>query len=216
MTMWAVFITANSPSRKALNRALLLIQDFEFSDPPYPEGSQWTVLTSKQLPTTQPNVTTLPISDLGGNDFASMSLTEINTFVRENEDALKGLEISSGDWLVIDQKGFETSTCLVCEQIYNFGEDEDGQPDGSQEGLTSEFRACRIPYEQAHSMVVNLDLANMDFEEWVDEDAGKQEDGAWRWRSFPSGEGETGDGTDPVEIKRAKALQDLKDGGHVE
>ncbi|KAF7343216.1 hypothetical protein MVEN_01752900 [Mycena venus] len=210
MPEFAVFITGKPPP-KALNRALLLIQDFEFGE--YPEDSQWTLLTSKKLPSTAPGATSLPVSDIrDNNDFSSMSLAEINDFIRANEDALSAIDISSGDWLVIDQKGFETSTCLVCEQFYNPGEESEGE---GEEGLTDEFRAARLPYEEAHGMIVNLDIANMGFEEYVDEEAGVQEDGAWRWQSFSSGADDNDDMTDE-DIKREKALQELRDGGHVD
>ncbi|KAJ6471413.1 hypothetical protein C8R45DRAFT_874961 [Mycena sanguinolenta] len=206
MSWFAVFITAK-PTAKALNRALLLIQDFEYSE--YPQDSRWTLPTSKELPASAP-ATTLPVSDIrDSNDFAGMSFSEINKFVRENEEALNGLSLSSGDWLIIDQKGFDTSTCIVVEQVYDGGEDdEDGEGAG---GYTNEFRACRIPYEQAHSMIVNLDIANMGFEDWVDEDAGEQEDGAWKWQSF---EGATTD--EAVLAKRREALQKLRDGGYAD
>ncbi|KAJ6453552.1 hypothetical protein C8R45DRAFT_1039045 [Mycena sanguinolenta] len=206
MSSFAVFITAK-PTPKALNRALLLIQDFEFGE--YPQDSNWTLLTSKELPTSAP-ATALPVSDIrDNNDFAGMSFSEINEFVRKNEEALKGI-LSSGNWLIIDQKGFDTSTCIVVEQGYDDGEGDDEDGEG-EEGLTNEFRACRIPYEQAHSMVVNLDIGNMGFEEWVDEDAGAQEDGAWKWQSF---EQDTTD--EAVLAKRRKALQELRDGGYAD
>ncbi|KAF7366936.1 hypothetical protein MSAN_00952300 [Mycena sanguinolenta] len=209
MSSFAVFVTAK-PTPKALNRALLLIQDFEFGE--YPQDSNWTLLTSKELPASAP-ATTLPVSDIrDSNGFAGMSFSEINKFVRANEEALKDISLSSGDWLIIDQKGFETSTCLVVEQVYDYGEEDDDDDGGGEGGLTDEFRACRIPYEEAHSMVVNLDIANMGFEDWVDEDAGEQEDGAWKWRSF--GQDPTDD--DEVVAKRRAALQQLRDAGYAD
>ncbi|KAJ7349897.1 hypothetical protein B0H14DRAFT_2868963 [Mycena olivaceomarginata] len=207
--MYAVFVTAD-PSPKALNRALLLIQDFEFGQ--YPEDSEWTLLTSKTLPSTAPGATTLPTPDISGNnDFVSQSLAEINTFIRANEAALERIDVSTGDWLIIDQKGLETSTCLVCEQVYYSG--EDGQE--GEEGLSSDFRACRLPYEEAHGMIVNLNLANMDFEEFVDEDAGEQPDGAWKWQSFDPSEGAP-EGMAEEDIEREKALQELRNGGYAD
>ncbi|KAJ6603234.1 hypothetical protein DFH09DRAFT_1124027 [Mycena vulgaris] len=215
MSNWAVFITAERFSPKALNRALLLIQDFEYSA--YPADSRWMVLTSTDLtPAASPfAATALPFEiPANGNAFAGMSLTEINTFVRANQDALQAVELSAGDWLVIDQKGLETSTALVCEQYYNSGEEEHG---GGEEGLTDEFRACRIPYEQAWIMITNLDIANMDFEDFVDEEAGKQEDGSWKWMSFTPDEGRD-EGEEPTEpeVKREKALKELREGGHAD
>ncbi|KAJ7359888.1 hypothetical protein DFH08DRAFT_1075215 [Mycena albidolilacea] len=205
-TKFAVFVTAK-PQPKALNRALLLIQDFEFTE--YPDESQWVLLTSKHLPSTDPGPTFLPVLDISGsNNFASMSFTEINSFIRANEEALRAIDVSAGDWLIIDQKGLETSTCLVCEQVYDPGEFGDG--DGAE--LTSEFRACRIPYEEAHGMIVNLDIANMGFEDFVDEEAGEQEDGAWKWRSFDPDTNDK-EGETEADIKRGNVLRKLRDDG---
>ncbi|KAJ7681365.1 hypothetical protein B0H17DRAFT_65454 [Mycena rosella] len=139
-----------------------------------------------------------------------MSLADVNTFVRAHTSALRRTDLSDADWLVIDQKGLETFTCLVCEQYYDPGEDEDGG-----EGMTDEFRACRIPYEVAWLMIKNLHVGKVEFEDWVDEDAGMQDDGSWRWKSFPPYSQE-GDAPSVEDIKRVKALQELRDGGHVD
>ncbi|KAJ7034144.1 hypothetical protein C8F04DRAFT_1260146 [Mycena alexandri] len=208
---FAVFVTAAKPSAKALNRAFLLIQDFEFGE--YPEDSRWTLITSKQAPSELPPATVLPIPDISDNAFALSSMTEINTFIRENEDFMFKMGVSSGVWLIIDQKGLETSTCLVCEQIYNPGEDEEGGE--GEAGMTSEFRACRLPYEHAWSMICNLDIANMNFEEYVDEGAGEQEDGSWKWMSFDASTKDTEEES-AEEVKRAAALKELRDGGYAD
>ncbi|KAJ7141584.1 hypothetical protein C8R46DRAFT_1013442 [Mycena filopes] len=205
----AVFVTAPKCPTKALNRAMLLIQDFEFGD--YPKDNRWTLLTSKEAPSEAPPATALPVADISAaNAFAGCSLAEINTFIRANEEFMRKMDVSAGDWLVIDQKGLETSTCLVCEQVYDPDADEAGE-----NGMTGAFRACRLPYERAWSMSVNLEIANMDFEDFVDEDAGEQEDGSWKWMSFDAESGDD-DGDDEVEVKRAKALKELRDGEHAD
>jgi hypothetical protein len=155
----------------------------------------------------------LPLPDItDSNDFVSKSLAEINSFIRANEDALSAIDISSGNWLIIDQKGLETSTCLVCEQVYNSGEENGGE---GEPGHTSEFRACRLPYEEAHGMFANLDIANMGFEEFVDEDAGEQADGTWKWSSFGPRTDDAEEKTES-EVKREKVLQELRDNGHAD
>ncbi|KAJ7784132.1 hypothetical protein B0H16DRAFT_1401995 [Mycena metata] len=200
---YGVFVTAAKPQPKALNRAFLLIQDFEHAD--YPEDSHWTLITSKEAPSDVPPATVLPIPDISDNNaFTLSSMAEINTFIRENEDLMTKMGVSSSDWLIIDQKGFETSTCLVCEQIYKL-----------EVGRTREFRACRLPYEEASSMIVNLDMANMDFEDFVDEDAGEQEDGSWMWMSFPPSTKDTEEESEG-EAKREVALKELRDGGYAD
>jgi hypothetical protein len=59
-------------------------------------------------------------------------------------------------------------------------------------------------------MIANLDIANMGFEDFVDEEAGEQADGAWRWQPFERGDMSNGD------IMREKALQELRDGGYAD
>jgi hypothetical protein len=194
-----------------LNRAFLLIQDFEFSK--YPEEAGWKLLTSKTL-TPGEFEASIPPLRVSSNDFAGMSLEEINAFVRTNAAGLEEMDLSVSNWLVIDQKGLETSTCVVCEQYYNGGSDEE---DGEGEAeMTDAFRAARLPYEQAHTMVVNLDIANMGFEDFVDEDAGEQEDGTWKWQSFPPQERDGDEGPNEVQVKREAALKELRDAGDVE
>ncbi|KAJ6545401.1 hypothetical protein B0H19DRAFT_1167582 [Mycena capillaripes] len=212
MRHWAVFITAARAPPKVLNRAFLLIHDFQYGE--YPATYGWTLLTSKELPTTPPPATAVPLPDAAStsNEFASMSLEEINTFVREHEVLLTNVGISNSNWLVIDQTGLETSTCIVCEQVYNSGEENEGE---GQEGYTSEFCACRMPYEEAWGMIVNLDIANMGFEDFVNEEDGVQADGTWKWRLFRPNTEES-EAPSEEEVKREKALQALRETGDVD
>ncbi|KAJ7123518.1 hypothetical protein C8R44DRAFT_783963 [Mycena epipterygia] len=208
MTNWAVFVTAPRPSPKALNRAFLLIQDFQFIV--YPHESSWTLLTSKELPIAPPTATRLPLADISRtNDFAAMSFAEINAFVRAHDTNLRGLGFTTANWVIIDRKGLETSTCLVCDQYYNGGEA------GVEGGFTDEFRACRIPYEEAWIMFANLDVANMEFEDIIDLHAGKQEDGSWKWTACIPDTNGTQEKSE-VDIKREKALRELRDGGYAD
>ncbi|KAJ7679729.1 hypothetical protein B0H17DRAFT_77889 [Mycena rosella] len=111
------------------------------------------------------------------------------------------LGLSSRNWLVIDKTGLDTATCLVCEQSY--ATDAGG-------GQTAEFRACRVPYEEAWITIANLDISHLPFESFVDEDAGEQVDGTWKWKRILI------DPPREVVTKREKALQELQDGGHVD
>ncbi|KAJ6545476.1 hypothetical protein B0H19DRAFT_284525 [Mycena capillaripes] len=160
--MWAVFITAAPPSAEALNRAFLLIQDSD------PSESQWTLLTSKHLPSRAPPATPLPLPDVNDtrNDFASTSPAEIHA-----------------DWVVIDEKGLNISTCLVCAQVYSDPGDERGEHGTASDPgailTTAEFRACRLPYEMAWGAMTNLDIANLGAEELGNTDAVEQDDCSW-------------------------------------
>lgn len=63
-------------------------------------------------------------------------------------------------------------------------------------------------------MLANLDIANMGFEDFIDEEAGEQQDGTWKWQ--PLGQG-AGSGKKSVhEVKRDNAIQELRDAGQVD
>jgi hypothetical protein len=207
--------TLRPKRHQAFNRALLLMHDFEYAE--YPAGSEWVLLTSAQLPSAEPGPTLLPVTAAdfsSGNAFVSKSLAEISAFVDANRGALRNIGVSWAQWAVIDQKGLETSTCVVCRYGSGLNEEEE-EEDVEEGGWTSQFRACRMPHEEAYGMMANLEIGNMDFEAFVDERAGEQEDGAWRWGSFEPRDRGTNDMT-AGEIKREKALQELRDGGYAD
>ncbi|KAJ6470917.1 hypothetical protein C8R45DRAFT_937076 [Mycena sanguinolenta] len=97
---------------------------------------------------------------------------------------------SSNVFLPTNRSGLSKSDVQAAVQCARL-QHEDGE---GEVGPANEFRACRIPYEEAYSMIVNWDVGNMEFEEWVNE------------RSF-----EGGNTDEPVLEKRRKALQELKD-----
>ncbi|KAJ7243018.1 hypothetical protein C8J57DRAFT_1366971 [Mycena rebaudengoi] len=213
---WPIFLTAPNASAKAVNRALLLMQDFQFQ--PYPENpSTWTLLTSKESPARTPLV--IPPAGLGATDdckisddenaFAGLSLAAVNTFMRaeESEMRFKSAGLRTRVWVVLDAQGLESATCVVCQQMYAGAEEEEEDNPGGGE-LTGEFRALRCPWEEAHLIYANLDIENLAFGAYVDREAGVRKDGAWRWRAFP------GDNTvDEVVERREVAVRDLVDRG---
>ena len=126
--------------------------------------------------------------------------------MRSHEAGFEKLGMSTKIWLIIDQKGIDSSTCLIVEQMVAGmdNEDEEIRP-------TDKFRAVRIPYFEASNIFANLEIGNMDFIDFVDEDAGVQSDGAYKI---------TPD-LNPLEDEELKdkqdaALEDLRKQGHVE
>jgi hypothetical protein len=187
----------------------LLIQDFQFTNA---LDSNWVFLSSSTLPDETPKPTVPPLLDFNENDFAGSTFEDINKFLCTNEAKLEALHIATLDWVIIDQKALDTETCLVVEQLYYYDEEqENGQY------LPDEFRAARVPLTFAWTMYASLDISNMGLEDYVDEKAGRQEDGAWKWIGpfTPSNEAlERADREE--EAKRQKALKALRDLGHVD
>jgi hypothetical protein len=141
------------------------------------------------------------------HSLANATLGELNSFVRTHEAALQALGISTHNWVVIDEQGLRTSTCVLAEQVYDVDKEE----------LSAECRALRLPCAQAWICFVNLDLANMGFEEYADMDAGVQADGAFKWVSpfEPSNEA-VEESRKGQEGRRQAALKAARDLGHID
>lgn len=188
----------------------------------------WALLRDKTLPRKIADVepTTVPV-DISGdealtpenNAFSCSSADEIEEFIVESEKEFNKLKLSIYNWIIIDDRGFEGETCLVCEN-YDPDEDEavdeeeggEGKGEGGKEKQDPpSYRMARVPWIYAWNMFVNLDIANMGFDEWVDEEAGMQDDGAWKYAQWVD---DTGD--DETRRKRAEALEKAREEGIIE
>ncbi|KAF7296245.1 hypothetical protein HMN09_01093600 [Mycena chlorophos] len=213
MANWVVFLTASNVDAKALTRAFLAMHDFEFNE--YPPSWGFVLTTSKTLPASKPPPTTLPITTLQASEYENLSLSEINAFVRSHEQALSAADLSHEQWVVLDQAGLEGGTCVVFDHWLRDEDDDDDDDDDDEDedegagGGNDRFRACRVPWKQAHSMLSNLDIANMDFEDFVDEDAGAEADGTWKFTMDEEESTKVGE-------KRKKVEDELRAGGYIE
>jgi len=81
--------------------------------------------------------------------------------------------------------------------------------------MNDEFKAARMPLEEACAMFANLDIGNMGFEDFVDEEKRVQGDGAWVWKPFPDSNEAITEGKRKADAKREKALKEARDSGLV-
>jgi hypothetical protein len=141
------------------------------------------------------------------HDIANASLKDINDFVLSQESQLKELDIATVLWIIIDQDGLESDTCILVQRKYDA---ESGE-------MSNECEAVRIPYVEAWCMFGNLNIANMDFVDFLYEDAGLQEDGTYKWCGpFPTQNEALIQSSKEAATKREKFLKLAKDLGHVE
>ncbi|KAJ7062054.1 hypothetical protein C8F01DRAFT_1136288 [Mycena amicta] len=200
---FVLFVTAQSAPPKALNVALRLIQDTNYNS--FPDDIFCSLLTTNTLPpltadplgdddsanVLPPTPLPLPVIDapatLAPNAWSGKTLTDVNAFMRAHDhlpndnftdehadsegyypyNRWEDRGCYSSLWLVLDDKALATGTCLVCQQQYREGEGE--------EGMTNDFRAARMLYEDVSGMLTQLSIANMDFEDFVHEE--EQEEG---------------------------------------
>ncbi|KAJ7092999.1 hypothetical protein B0H15DRAFT_799434 [Mycena belliarum] len=146
---WAVFLTATA-NAKTLNSALLRIQGWSVSE--YLRDSLWTVFTSKERPLLTPVPTTTPFGENHRNDFTGASLAEINTFMRSSTEQLLDLGVFLELWMVLDDIGLATSTCVMCKSCFDGGDEDDS----TTWTYTDNFEAMRIPIDQAWHVLTSL------------------------------------------------------------
>jgi hypothetical protein len=148
--------------------------------------------------------TSEPPSDHG---FAGFTMDDVYKFIRTNETRLKELNSNVLNWVIIDQHSLESSSCILAQREF----------DGEEMKYEDRFRAVRLPLTRAWSMYANMDIANMGFEDWIDEDVGLQEDGTYKWIGPWPGTNEGENKLDrEIDAKREACLKIAKDLGHIE
>ncbi|KAJ7083449.1 hypothetical protein C8R44DRAFT_822455 [Mycena epipterygia] len=171
---WAVFLTATSATVKTANRALLLIQGFEFSE--YLCDSSWTLFTSAELPSMAPPPTSAPLTEDQSNAFAGKSLADVNAFMRANCKRLADMGFLFNLWLVLDDVGLATNTCIICSQVFNGGDDDD---DPDTWTYTDDFYAMRVPLDQAWSVYSSLNEGGKELVDYMMD--GPEPEGMLHW-----------------------------------
>ncbi|KAH8430504.1 uncharacterized protein LDX57_008166 [Aspergillus melleus] len=176
---WTTFITAPAVSVKQIHKALLSLEDYEYGC-----DHSWTLFHNLSHlddddahDLTEPSIPPLDLDgadtlDASNNAFAGKTPDEIYAFIQANEEKMSDKDLTTGNWLIIDERGFRTETCLVCS-LNELDEDEERD--------RSPFLMARLPWVESWGMFTNLDLANMGFDEWVDEEKGRDADGEYTW-----------------------------------
>lgn len=176
-----VIITAQGVDIKLINRLLLTLRDWEFGDEPHWDQSK--ILCTKEdacREAGQDGRDEPPLQEFQQNQWQGVSLREIEQFMLQNPR-----EKDTGQRLftVLDDQGVQDETVIIARRRIN--SDFREQPQASL--YLDEYQKTRVPWIEAHSMLCNLELANMDFEDFVDDDSGDGE-GWWIYRPIESAE----------------------------
>ena len=151
------------------------------------------------------------------NAWAGASLSTIETFVQGAWDFLESIEINALDrtlYLVIDDEGFQDQTCIVAERNTNFEEKPSGECKAHRSGV-HDYNRVRMPWSRATSMFNNLAIANIGFEDFIEDSNGANfnsptVDGQGRWWTADD---EESDMTAEEEQKEAEELARLEKEG---
>ncbi|KAH8591015.1 hypothetical protein B0O99DRAFT_744844 [Bisporella sp. PMI_857] len=204
-----VFLTAANVDAKRLNNHLTRLVDFNDGDGF--ETAKNVLFTSETLPEEKIKSATLPPVAWPAEDknyFEGMGFQEIFEWVCENEMGLLERGFYTGVWIIIDQVGLDTGTVVLCEEVdeeENDWEVEDKSP----------WRGTRLKCEEAPSLLANVSIGNLCFEEYLHEHgyppAQVSEEGLWEKSRtlFPPGLYDEYD-------KRNAVLEILRQQGHVD
>ncbi|KAK9420705.1 hypothetical protein SUNI508_00796 [Seiridium unicorne] len=168
MSTGKLIITAKGADAKLINRLLLHVRDWEFG-----HEDSWDmhrILRTKdeasagELPLDAP-----PVIESLENQWEGLSLEEVEKLMLLKDDG-KG---STSLFLVLDDNGRQDQTLIVAHRALNLDGDTFWLP---------EYNKVRVPWQEVHGMWVNLDIANMDFEAFCDDEIGAGENRWWAYR----------------------------------
>ncbi|KAK8088810.1 GroES-like protein [Apiospora hydei] len=137
-----------------------------------------------ESPVTDPDLRP-PIS----NAWAGASLSAIETFAEAVWNPGSANAIMPDLYLVVDEEGLAGKNCIVAQRICSFEENPSGGCETHLAGV-HDYNRVRVPWDGAGTVFVNLSIANLGFEDFVEYDFDKDvnvyvnaptADGQGRW-----------------------------------
>ncbi|KAF7196931.1 hypothetical protein HII31_01849 [Pseudocercospora fuligena] len=201
-TSGPVFVTASTVGFKNLNRFLLGVHDWE-----YGSGARFSIVDSKNayevaerykdgVEPVEPGHFT---EDNFESPWSGLSIKDVEAFCI---DAAKTTEREEPSlFLILDDQGIQDETVIIAQR--HFGEDDK---------YTNVFDKVRMPWQGVYSMWCNLDIANMDFEDFCEGDEA-DEDGWWEANDFGKSVGD--DMSDENRELKDKMLRELQEAGKI-
>jgi hypothetical protein len=158
-----LFVTAPEADFKIINHALLCMRDWDESD-----GSldAFKLITDKAAIRTDNDGTPIPLKSLPENAWSGAKLQDIEAYCMQlgkGEDEQKGASL----FVTIDSAGLKTETCILGSMP-----DDDPESPGTFPGR---YDKVRVPWDDVYTIWCNLDIANMNFEEFVEEEEGDEQ-----------------------------------------
>ena len=144
------------------------------------EPHNWFKLITTRTISDDTSSTEPPILDLD-NEWAGKSFEEVETFALANSDPDEHHELNFGNAVVVDEKGLQDGTCIIMARVMIWHEDSDEME------WPNKMNKVRLPWEDVGSMYVNLDISNMDWEDFVQDEEENMEGGWWRHKPVPPG-----------------------------
>lgn len=205
MSTGLLFVTAPEADYKLINLLLLHLRDWE-----YGSGDRFKLVTTKNAYDLESDnaETSPPLSSSSlDNAWAGAALEDVEGFcmdlARDEENLKRNLD--AGLYVVVDSTGAQAHSCILGHRACDAEAEEVIELD--------RFDKMRIPWEKLYSPWCNLDIANMNFEEFTQEcdEGGQGQDG---WFTFK----DVMEGDDLSEENRGKMeteIQRFRNAGHI-
>ncbi|OQO09127.1 hypothetical protein B0A48_06018 [Cryoendolithus antarcticus] len=168
-----IFITCpSSPHNiKRLNLASTLLRNWEYLD----GASNYYLVTSRnayELEVDPLNPALVPIS-LEDNAWTGASISDIESYMLDisRVDEKQRPDTDAGLFLIIDDQGVTDGTAIILEHRYE--DDEDADEVGAER--VTGFNKVRVPWEEVNDIFVNLEIANMNFDEFCGGEDGDED-----------------------------------------
>jgi hypothetical protein len=155
-----LFVTALEADFKIINHALLYMRDWEESNG---ELDVLRLVTDRTGTQNHQDGTPLPLKSLPENVWTGATLEDVETYCLSldcGDDEHPGASL----FVVIDSEGLKNRTCVLASMP-----DEHYETPGTFRGR---YDKIRLPWDEFYAVWCNLDISNMNFEEFVEEESG--------------------------------------------
>ena len=166
-----LFVTAPAADIKTINRALLHMREWgtgfdETFDPcklkidkaPYTEDAS----EDDQSPSP-------PLRDLSDNAWSGASTEDVESYCFDYVQA--GAPNDGHLFAILDAAAIESKTCILANLPYEYYDDPST--------FRGKYNKVRVPWDEFYLMWCNLDIANMNFEEFTEEGEDGGDDQGW-------------------------------------
>lgn len=158
-----IVVTAEEADLKIINRLLLNLRDWEFGDEEI--WDHCTILRTLNDVTNESHETDKPpLQEFPNIEFRGKSVQEVESLMLTKSK--EGVHAASL-FLILDSEGVEQGTIIIAERAINSSEDA---MDDDRNLYLDRYNKVRVPWIEAHSMWCNLDISNMGFEEYCQDD----------------------------------------------
>jgi hypothetical protein len=171
-----LFITAPEADYKDINEALLSMRDWDDSN----GGLDVFKLVTNRSATQNDDVgTPIPLKSHPENAWADANLKDIEAYCLNLE---RGEQKGAGLFVMVDSEGLESKTCILASLPEDYYDDPGA--------FGGKYDKVRVPWDDVYMIWCNLDIANMNFEEFVEEEEEGDEQGWFTYQSIYEGDEE--------------------------